>query len=450
MAPVLDMLQAQKDHLEALRVEVRSLRDTVEVFLQSVSRQKPALAADAPSYALGSLNISPITPWSTPRQRVDFPAIRFWTKAEWRASLALSKGDGITNTNTDGKKDGKYKKLTFLEHENGTPYTESETSGLTAAIKGVFLQIDQSDEAAPPPKWDGNALMSHRVLLRKALYSDFPDLEYCETHWKVHQLAIETYSNHRASHPWPERWAGCAPPKAKRKPKAEEDQENVLNSESIPAATATDPQYDLTPTSSSVAYVDKRPSDIVESARPQKKHRKEGPSFTLVNPILVRAAVTTQNTPDPICNAMPNGGLPSPLASTSTTSVGPTREGANVVSSFAPNSLLTPTEARTDDTSHVEPMLPNPQQEPGLQELDRDSLPGEPAVTTLDSDPTKATDLAMSKKFTQKTYTRFVWDQAHPTGTSEEFDGYWKSLGVAEKKRFGSEAQKKNRQQMKQ
>ena len=198
-------------------------RETIESSLQSVSSQQPA-QADTPSYALRALSFSSATPRPTPRQRIDFPAIKFWTKAEWRTSLASSKGDGITNTSTEGKKDGKYKKLTFLEHENGASYTESETSNLTAAIKGVFLEIDRSDEAAPPPKWDGNSLMSQRILLRNALYADFPDLEYCESHWKVHQLAIETYSNHRASHPWPERWASCAPPKAKRKPKTEEDQ----------------------------------------------------------------------------------------------------------------------------------------------------------------------------------------------------------------------------------
>ncbi|KAF8809320.1 hypothetical protein BYT27DRAFT_7210288 [Phlegmacium glaucopus] len=110
--------------------------------------------------------------------REDHPDIKFWTKSDWVASKDIAVSSDHSGAAAHGRSHaarGENISMNFIEDINGS-------SGWRWIRGGVA-----------PPTW---SKVPHTVVMnvRQQLYDQFPELAYCDGHWKLDKICTDNYS----------------------------------------------------------------------------------------------------------------------------------------------------------------------------------------------------------------------------------------------------------------
>ncbi|KAJ6474348.1 hypothetical protein C8R45DRAFT_935740 [Mycena sanguinolenta] len=121
----------------------------------------PSTASSAASAA------SPVAPL-----KADYPKLSYWFRDKF------GKDDDLTTISDETRN-----KLGFLEHEDGTPFTNTEIAAVRQTAREVFQTL--LDDSLAPQTWS-NASSIAANAFRKELISMFPEIRLCAHNWKVY------------------------------------------------------------------------------------------------------------------------------------------------------------------------------------------------------------------------------------------------------------------------
>ncbi|KAG6809263.1 hypothetical protein H0H92_000962 [Tricholoma furcatifolium] len=216
---LLQKYQTSKRTVVDLRAEVDRLKETLTIFTkQQASAASPSqhghyislptpMLLDTPlptgtptssSSILPSFQTAPVAiPTSRPalqqRKREDHPKIRYWHKHEWTAVHQDLKDSGDAKSGAKGRvrqAQGVNVMLRYVENEDGTV-----VDGYVAKqIRELARRIWQSfaDNNMHPTTW-GRASQAVMAGYREEMERAFPLLALCDNHWKVDNIATESY-----------------------------------------------------------------------------------------------------------------------------------------------------------------------------------------------------------------------------------------------------------------
>ncbi|KAJ6479847.1 hypothetical protein C8R45DRAFT_933635 [Mycena sanguinolenta] len=115
----------------------------------------------------------------TPPLRADYPALNYWFREKF------GKDNDLTTISDETRN-----KLGFLEHEDGTAFTDSEITAVRQASREVFQTL--LDDGLAPETWSGASSKATNAF-RKELASTFPEIRLCAHNWKVDCVATQVY-----------------------------------------------------------------------------------------------------------------------------------------------------------------------------------------------------------------------------------------------------------------
>ena len=81
--------------------------------------------------------------------------------------------------------------MSFIKDVNGQPIDSHKATKIQKALRELWVEMDQAGLA--PQTW---SKVSHTILMNfhQRMYDQFPELTYCNGHWKLDRVCMETYS----------------------------------------------------------------------------------------------------------------------------------------------------------------------------------------------------------------------------------------------------------------
>ncbi|KAJ7761308.1 hypothetical protein B0H16DRAFT_1719484 [Mycena metata] len=138
------------------------------------------LSLDLPSDFSPAANNSNSLPADNSRSHDNFPLVQFWNRKDFKENDVATIGD-----------DEKHQKLGFIEHEDGSQYTEEEIKAQRKCARTAFETLLLRGLA--PPTWSQATSVAVNWF-RAEMLTHCPDLGLCSANWKVDILATEVYS----------------------------------------------------------------------------------------------------------------------------------------------------------------------------------------------------------------------------------------------------------------
>jgi hypothetical protein len=124
--------------------------------------------------------------------REDLPDINFWTRNEWVASkeVAVSADQAGMRGRSRAAK-GENVTMNFIEDTDGQAIDGHKASEIRKVLRELWTEMDQVGSA--PRSW---SKVAHTVLVnfRQRMYDRFPELAYCDGHWKLDKICTDNYS----------------------------------------------------------------------------------------------------------------------------------------------------------------------------------------------------------------------------------------------------------------
>ncbi|KAF8809747.1 hypothetical protein BYT27DRAFT_7241127 [Phlegmacium glaucopus] len=194
--------ELRKENL-VLRTKLETLQNAYEILAQSVQ----PTAQNSTYLSTNSLGLSFLkseTPLLSPcpsilglkslHAREDHPDIKFWTRSDWVASKDIAVSSDHSGTAARGRSRaarGENVSMNFIEDINGQVIDGHKASEIRKAIRELWVEMDQGGVA--PPTW---SKVPHTVVMnfRQRLYDQFPELAYCDGHWKLDKICTDNYS----------------------------------------------------------------------------------------------------------------------------------------------------------------------------------------------------------------------------------------------------------------
>jgi hypothetical protein len=134
-------------------------------------------------------------------ERCDYPHIKFWTRKEWDAE---KENDGSMQVNQVAPCRGKTRMangenvaLKFVEDQHGNAVDGIRVGKIRELARTVWTHLRDLGQA--PPTWKQGSHLVHSYY-RSQMYTIFPELRLCDSHWKVDQIAIFSYSGWYRTH----------------------------------------------------------------------------------------------------------------------------------------------------------------------------------------------------------------------------------------------------------
>jgi hypothetical protein len=122
----------------------------------------------------------------------DLPDIKFWTRNEWVASkeVAVSADQAGMRGRSRAAK-GENVTMNFIEDTDGQAIDGHKASEIRKVLRELWMEMDQVGSA--PRSW---SKVAHTVLMnfRQRMYDRFPELAYCDGHWKLDKICTDNYS----------------------------------------------------------------------------------------------------------------------------------------------------------------------------------------------------------------------------------------------------------------
>ncbi|EKM56339.1 uncharacterized protein PHACADRAFT_193955 [Phanerochaete carnosa HHB-10118-sp] len=363
--------------------------------------------------------------------REKYPKVCFWRKNMYKQQDRQPGQSDPMREETPRQKS--YKKLRFLENDQGVPYTIGKIAVVCKTMKRAFLDLDSFHEVSPPATWQGHALDCHRKGVFSALYKAHPDIEYCADDWKANQIAIERYSHYRQHHPWPAAW--LAPVRRiKEEPQQiiSEIKDDHANGDPSCSSGKPEPAADVENMDPAMAPLpdtaQKRAALTSAEDRCAAKKPKIGRRIIIANPILATTQPTTDDLPENLSDQDITGSR-----------VTFDSEGGQVGEEMAGSSV--PENINVTETMTEGSALPIT--------APISSAPTEEAARS-DDQVAKGNTAAQGAavKITGKTYCCDTWKAKHPDCQEDlaAFETYWKGLTEGEKRKFNNLAAKAKRQ----
>jgi hypothetical protein len=81
--------------------------------------------------------------------------------------------------------------MSFIEDVNGSVIDGHRASSICKATRQIWSKLSASGLA---PKTWAKITMNTLIYFRNRMYEQFPELSYCDSHWKLDKLATDTYS----------------------------------------------------------------------------------------------------------------------------------------------------------------------------------------------------------------------------------------------------------------
>jgi hypothetical protein len=130
------------------------------------------------------------------------PDIKYWTKKEWTEAQSAKKNssDPTDQPGARGKSrcaQGVNVSAKYLEEHNGMPVTGTKAAKIREYARSIWIDFDARGVA--PRKWS-HAPRSVQDEYVRDMENQWPILQYCEDHWKVHHLATNSYPQWYKSH----------------------------------------------------------------------------------------------------------------------------------------------------------------------------------------------------------------------------------------------------------
>jgi hypothetical protein len=137
-------------------------------------RTTPAVLSPMPSHA--TLGFIPATQeqLSDPNWRKN---VVFWTQKDF---MTRTKVEENVEYGTAG--------VLFVRDAAGNAPSADRAKALHSTLKSYFRSLQDP----PQPTWL-SATASQVEELRKVMYKEFPELAWCESHWKLKKIAVEDY-----------------------------------------------------------------------------------------------------------------------------------------------------------------------------------------------------------------------------------------------------------------
>jgi hypothetical protein len=137
----------------------------------------------------------------TQLERHDYPHVKFWTRKEWEAE---KENDGSMQVNQAAPCRGKTRMangenvaLKFVEDQHGNSVDGIRVGKIREFARTVWTHLRDFGQA--PPTWkQGSHLV--QTYYRSQMYTNFPELRLCDSHWKVDQIATSSYSGWYRTH----------------------------------------------------------------------------------------------------------------------------------------------------------------------------------------------------------------------------------------------------------
>ena len=121
-----------------------------------------------------------------------YPRVRYWHRQTWKPKAE------VTQVNNDVAVRGKSKmangvnvQFRFVEDENGEVQSGWRIGQLLGLMREVWREFESKGRAPSSWKFIPGPLNNY---FRVTCYDRFPELRYCEAHWKVDYIATHSYS----------------------------------------------------------------------------------------------------------------------------------------------------------------------------------------------------------------------------------------------------------------
>jgi hypothetical protein len=132
-------------------------------------------------------------------QRLDreqYPNVKYWFKEDWKCTDS-DENDAVIMNEMEGTKgpgrvaQGINVTARFVEDANGNMLNGWRVSDMRSLSQQIFHQLHQRNLA--PEQWR-KATREALMYYLSEMYSAFPELRFCDGHWKANRLASRQYS----------------------------------------------------------------------------------------------------------------------------------------------------------------------------------------------------------------------------------------------------------------
>ncbi|KAG1864468.1 hypothetical protein C8R48DRAFT_672543 [Suillus tomentosus] len=182
-------LQNRVNQLELELLQAKSAFSTLQAAFQELAHSVQLVNADPMNFTHTS-----ITPATSsikqlpPIDKMDFPDVRFWTRADW---------DKWQTTSQGLKQKGKRGPMAFLEDEDGEPITEELLDIIRKTIRGLWFEFGVKGLLATT--WS-KIIHSTRILFHSIMEERHPLFRLAMDGWKLDLLCSIAYPSWRKNH----------------------------------------------------------------------------------------------------------------------------------------------------------------------------------------------------------------------------------------------------------
>jgi hypothetical protein len=173
--------------LQAILASIRPAQATSTAIYAHTSESGPSHRPLAmPSVAVGAENTLPQTTPPPPCDRVDFPAVPYWSKEAWSKH---------TRSEEDrGRDPGKFG---FLTDEAGFPVSKDRVSAMMATARSLFVELYRA--RCDPETWRVVSESGAEYFNNK-ISAKFPEFLLCDDQWKCLSFATIQYPTWKRDH----------------------------------------------------------------------------------------------------------------------------------------------------------------------------------------------------------------------------------------------------------
>ena len=143
--------------------------------------------------ALG--NRRPNAPEVEPEDHDKYPLVTWWTKDDWNDFIGNKNGNSPTGSDDPETEGTVSRKFYFVQNKDGRTVSSTRLDKIRAFARGIFAEMVVQKVA--PLSWNTGVPENLREDFCRRLEAKYPELSYCEDHWKANQIAILIYSNYK-------------------------------------------------------------------------------------------------------------------------------------------------------------------------------------------------------------------------------------------------------------
>ena len=139
---------------------------------------------------------SSASPSILPLVQSDYPAIKYWSKLDWKKTENIRRDSSDLEAKGGGRggarsSKGKNVMMLYIENADGSPIDGALASSIREFARLIWREFHSQGIA--PEKW-GDAPRDVRDRYCYEMETAFVVLRYCEDHWKAHAVATAIYS----------------------------------------------------------------------------------------------------------------------------------------------------------------------------------------------------------------------------------------------------------------